>query len=81
MWIHIKKKAVPECILKIGDQVFQFPWSKNHIKVSEVRKPICDIVFCVMSFWFLYFCMLSYGSLYVTLCFVLCPFGFFTFVC
>ena len=32
----------------------------NFAESLQVRKPICDIVFCVMSFLTFYFCMLSF---------------------
>ena len=32
----------------------------EHKVYSIVRKPICDIVFCVMFFLTIYFCMLSF---------------------
>ena len=31
--MNLSKKAVHECTPKTGDQVFRFPWSKNHIKL------------------------------------------------
>ena len=50
-----------------------FPWRRNsgpmlcaHYWIHGINK---EHELCV------------YGSLYVTLCFVLCPFDFFTFVC